>query len=112
VLPHPRHAFDLIGRIRRGAPSGSAPGEAKLKMVLAACALAMSATNLDFFALNLGIPGMARDLGVSTTDMQWAISGYMLALGAFLIPGGRLRGPAGAAPDAGLRARRCSASPP
>jgi EmrB/QacA subfamily drug resistance transporter len=59
-------------------------------MVLAATAMAMFATNLDFFALNLAIPGMARELDVSTTDMQWAISGYMLALGSFLIPGGRL----------------------
>jgi EmrB/QacA subfamily drug resistance transporter len=59
-------------------------------MVLAATAMAMFATNLDFFALNLSIPGMARDLDVSTTDMQWAISGFMLALGSFLIPGGRL----------------------
>ena len=33
---------------------------------------------------------MADELGVSTTDLQWVISGYMLALGAFLIPGGRL----------------------
>jgi EmrB/QacA subfamily drug resistance transporter len=59
-------------------------------MVLAATAMAMFATNLDFFALNLSIPGMARELDVSTTDMQWAISGFMLALGSFLIPGGRL----------------------
>jgi EmrB/QacA subfamily drug resistance transporter len=59
-------------------------------MVLAATAMAMFATNLDFFALNLSIPGMARELNVSTTDMQWAISGFMLALGSFLIPGGRL----------------------
>jgi EmrB/QacA subfamily drug resistance transporter len=59
-------------------------------MVLAATAMAMFATNLDFFALNLSIPGMARELHVSTTDMQWAISGFMLALGSFLIPGGRL----------------------
>jgi EmrB/QacA subfamily drug resistance transporter len=65
-------------------------GEVRLRMVLAATAMAMFATNLDFFALNLAIPGMARELDVSTTDMQWAISGYMLALGSFLIPGGRL----------------------
>jgi EmrB/QacA subfamily drug resistance transporter len=62
----------------------------RLNSILAACALAMFATNLDFFALNLAIPGMARDLDESTTNMQWAISGFMLALGAFLIPGGRL----------------------
>jgi MFS family permease len=33
---------------------------------------------------------MAHELHVTTTDMQWAISGYMLAVGAFMIPGGRL----------------------
>ena len=65
-------------------------GEVRLGMVLAACAMAMFATNLDFFALNLSIPGMARELDTSTTNMQWAISGFMLALGSFLIPGGRL----------------------
>ena len=60
------------------------------RLVLAAAAVGMFATNLDFFALNLAIPGMAQELGVSTTDMQWALSGYMLSLAAFLIPGGRL----------------------
>jgi EmrB/QacA subfamily drug resistance transporter len=93
VLPHPRHHLDLAGRFRRGLAAvdrGPSHEDANLNTVLAACALAMFATNLDFFALNLAIPGMARDLEVSTTDMQWAISGYLLALGAFLIPGGRL----------------------
>lgn len=45
---------------------------------------------LDFFALNLALPRMAIDLDVSVTNLQWVISGYMLALAAFLIPGGRL----------------------
>src|SRR4051812_28850516 len=57
---------------------------------MAAAGLAMFVTNLDFFALNLSVPGMARELHVSATDMQWVISGYMLALAAFMIPGGRL----------------------
>jgi len=50
----------------------------------------MFLVDLDFFALNLSIPRMAQDLSVAATDMQWVISGYMLALAAFLIPGGRL----------------------
>jgi EmrB/QacA subfamily drug resistance transporter len=45
---------------------------------------------LDFFALNLALPRMASELDTTTTDLQWVISGYMLALAAFLIPGGRL----------------------
>jgi EmrB/QacA subfamily drug resistance transporter len=83
VLLHPRH----LHRPRTTAPKA---GEVRLGVVLAAASIAMFATNLDFFALNLAIPGMARDLDVSTTDMQWAISGFMLALGSFLIPAGRL----------------------
>jgi MFS family permease len=61
-------------------------------MVLAATAMAMFATNLDFFALNLSIPGMARELDVSTTDMQWAISGFMLAIAPTPIPASIVRG--------------------
>jgi EmrB/QacA subfamily drug resistance transporter len=83
VLLHQRHPV-------AEKPRGPARGDVPLGVVLTAAAMAMFATNLDFFALNLSIPGMARELDVSTTDMQWAISGFMLALGSFLIPGGRL----------------------
>ncbi len=65
-------------------------GDGRLGGVLAATALALFVTNLDFFALNLALPDMARDLGVAVTDIQWVISGYMLALGACFIAGGRL----------------------
>lgn len=33
---------------------------------------------------------MAIDLGSDTTDLQWVISIYMLALGAFMVPAGRV----------------------
>src|SRR3954454_14476162 len=81
----------LLKQRHPGAEKPSSPQpEVRLGMVLAATSMAMFATNLDFFALNLSIPGMARELDTSTTNMQWAISGFMLALGSFLIPGGRL----------------------
>jgi hypothetical protein len=67
----------LLQQRHRGAEKATEPGggEVRLGMVLAATAIAMFATNLDFFALNLSIPGMARELHTSTTDMQWAIAG-------------------------------------
>jgi EmrB/QacA subfamily drug resistance transporter len=81
VLLHSRHT----------RPSASAaPQDERLGLVLAAASLAMFVVNLDFFALNLSIPAMAEELDVSATEMQWVISGYMLSLAAFLIPGGRL----------------------
>jgi EmrB/QacA subfamily drug resistance transporter len=62
----------------------------RLRRILVAVSLAMFLVQLDFFALNLALPQMAHDLGVTTTDMQWAISGYMLAVGALMIPAGRI----------------------
>jgi MFS family permease len=70
--------------------SGTGGEDARLRRILLAVSLAMFLVQLDFFALNLALPQMARELHVTTTDMQWAISGYMLAVGAFMIPGGRL----------------------
>src|SRR6195256_6889385 len=72
------------------AATGAGGEDARLRPLPLAVALAMFLVQLDFFALNLALPQMAHELHVSTTDMQWAISGYMLAVGAFMIPGGRL----------------------
>jgi EmrB/QacA subfamily drug resistance transporter len=81
VLLHSRHV--------RASASAPPQGE-RLGVVLAAAALSMFIVNLDFFALNLSLPAMASELDVSATEMQWVISGYMLSLAAFLVPGGRL----------------------
>jgi MFS family permease len=50
----------------------------------------MFCVQVDFFALNLALPRMAVDLNETTTNMQWVISAYMIAVGAAMIPGGRL----------------------
>ncbi|MFF8828195.1 MFS transporter [Streptomyces sp. NPDC015131] len=56
----------------------------------AAVAIALFAIQVDFFALNLAIPGIARELGVTVTAAQWTLSSYMLAVGCLFIVGGRL----------------------
>jgi EmrB/QacA subfamily drug resistance transporter len=58
--------------------------------VIIAASLGVFAIELDFFAVQAAIPDMARDLGTSVTNLQWVISGYMLATGATLIVGGRI----------------------
>jgi len=50
---------------------------------------ALFCIQLDFFALNLALPTIARDLGRTSTDLHWLISGYMIALGALLLPAAR-----------------------
>ena len=38
---------------------------------------------------NLALPATARELDVTTTNLQWAIAVYQLTLASILIPGGR-----------------------
>ena len=58
--------------------------------ILAAVAMALFCVQLDYFAMNLALPRIAADFGRSPTDLQWVISVYMLALGAFMVPAGRI----------------------
>ncbi|MFG2770520.1 MFS transporter [Streptomyces sp. NPDC048350] len=60
------------------------------RSVIAAAALSMLLVQMDWFALNLTLPVIARDFDEPTTDLQWLVSGYMLTLGAFMITGGRV----------------------
>ena len=50
----------------------------------------MFCVQVDFFALSLALPRMAVDLNETTTNMQWVLSAYMIAVRAAMIPGGRL----------------------
>src|SRR5690349_14112277 len=52
--------------------------------------MALFCVQIDYFAMNLALPRMALDLKTTTTDLQWVISVYMLALGAFMVPAGRI----------------------
>lgn len=60
------------------------------RWLLVAVSTALFCVQIDYFAVNLALPRMAADLGSSTTDMQWVVSIYMLALGAFMVPAGRI----------------------
>jgi EmrB/QacA subfamily drug resistance transporter len=64
--------------------------DARLWRVVITAALGVFAIELDFFAVQAALPDMARDLDTPVTNLQWVISGYMLANGATLIVGGRI----------------------
>jgi EmrB/QacA subfamily drug resistance transporter len=69
----------------------NSPGhEIHSRWILAAISTALFCVQIDYFAMNLALPRMASDLGSTTTDLQWVISVYMLALGAFMAPAGRI----------------------
>jgi EmrB/QacA subfamily drug resistance transporter len=56
---------------------------------LLAVALATFMTYLDNNIVNVAIPAIQRDLGLSTSGLEWVVSGYILAFAGLLLAGGR-----------------------
>ncbi|MET8975684.1 MFS transporter [Streptomyces sp. NPDC004539] len=65
--------------------SSSAP-----RRVLTVCLAAGVTTLLDQAVLTIAVPSLRQSLGASAGDVQWIVSGYSLAFGLTLVPGGRL----------------------
>src|SRR3954469_2111907 len=57
--------------------------------LLALLALAQLMVILDISAVNVALPGMATDLGLSGGQLGWAITSYSLVFGSLLLLGGR-----------------------
>ncbi|MFD5426411.1 MFS transporter [Streptomyces sp. NPDC127084] len=78
-------------RVRGHEDGGRAVGfHGRERVLLGACALTVLIVQMDWFALNLMLPVIARDFGTTSTDLQWVVSGYMLSLGALMVVAGRL----------------------
>jgi EmrB/QacA subfamily drug resistance transporter len=69
--------------------SPSAEGGQNNWAAVIAASMAVVVVTIDLFGLNVALADIGRDLGGSTTQLQWVINGYSLALTAFLIPMGR-----------------------
>lgn len=57
--------------------------------VLALLCMAQFMVVLDFSIVNVALPSMQKDLGMSTQNLQWVVSAYSLTFGGFLLLGGR-----------------------
>lgn len=69
----------------------SAPAvDGRLRRISFAVALGIFAVNLDFFGIQTALPAAADEFGVTTSDLQWAVSGYLLSMACFFIISGRL----------------------
>jgi len=73
--------------VRDGSEAaGQRPGFALLLTV----SMAQFMVVLDFTIVNVALPSVQHDLGMSATLLQWVVSAYAVAFGGFLLLGGRL----------------------
>jgi MFS family permease len=87
-----RGAPGIVAGMDLGAPPATEPTQFSRadRLVIAACAISMLIVQMDWFALNLAIPAIAREFRMAATDLQWIVSGYMISIGALMVTAGRL----------------------
>ncbi|MGW6942628.1 MFS transporter [Streptomyces xanthophaeus] len=85
-------ATDIQTTTPRPAPAASSDqrltGRAKLVLFVLCAAQFMVA--LDFSVLNVALPVLGKDLGLSTSALQWAVTAFALPSGGFLLLFGRI----------------------
>jgi EmrB/QacA subfamily drug resistance transporter len=72
-----------------GAPA-SGSGSGARNVVLAAMIFAVAMTFIDQTIVSIAVPEIQKQLGLSSTGVQWAVNAYLLSLAAFFAFGGRL----------------------
>lgn len=78
-----------------GAPAAPTPlGTPRLstrdKLVLCVLCAAQFMVSLDFSVLNVALPVLGADLGMSQSALQWAVTAFALPSGGFLLLFGRI----------------------
>ncbi|MFB7373260.1 MFS transporter [Streptomyces sp. NPDC056222] len=69
-------------------PASLRPAPRTWLVVLAACA-GQFLVVLDVSVVNVALPSMRTDLGLSATGLQWVLSAYSIAFAGFMLLGGR-----------------------
>ncbi|MEV6569737.1 MFS transporter [Streptomyces sp. NPDC051577] len=76
-----------------GPPSATEGGDrltGRAKLVLFVLCAAQFMVALDFSVLNVALPVLGKDLGLSQSALQWAVTAFALPSGGFLLLFGRI----------------------
>ena len=68
---------------------GATSGRSR-SLILAAMIFAVAMTFIDQTIVSIAVPQIQRELGLSSTGVQWAVNAYLLSLSALFAFGGRL----------------------
>ncbi len=71
-------------------PTRSAADGQSRNLILAAMIFAVAMTFIDQTIVSIAAPDIRKELGLSSTGVQWAVNAYLLSLAALFAFGGRL----------------------
>ena len=79
-----------ISNLRSITSSSRATPRSRQGLVLTLACAAMAMVGIDTAIVNVAVPSIQRDLGITPSASQWVVVAYGLVLGGFLLFGGRL----------------------
>jgi MFS family permease len=71
-------------------PALTRPPDARRWLALTVSLAGAFMVLLDVSIVNVALPSIEREFGVSAGTVQWVVSGYALTFGLALVPAGRL----------------------
>jgi MFS family permease len=74
---------------RRGNPVAQADGERNQWWLVIAAALAVFMASVDMSIVNVALPAIEGDLGITTSMTEWIVLAYLLPLAGLALPSGR-----------------------
>src|SRR5262245_36026530 len=72
------------------APTGSALSDGRRWLAVGVAVGSVVAVVIDSTILNLALPSLVRDLGASTSQLQWIVDAYVLVFAGGMLTGGCL----------------------
>ena len=79
----------MHGKISKTPKPHTAPAAGSKLVLLAVLLVAQLMVILDITAVNIALPSISRDLGISGSSISWTITSYSLIFGSLLLFGGR-----------------------
>ncbi|MCX5396931.1 MFS transporter [Streptomyces sp. NBC_00102] len=92
AIESPPEATGIPGPAAPSLPDATRPARlsGRSRLILMVLCAAQFMVALDFSVLNVALPALGTDLGLSTSQLQWAITAFALPSGGFLLLFGRI----------------------
>jgi EmrB/QacA subfamily drug resistance transporter len=84
------HQATLARGRDRSVPAATAEPTSRKGLILLALCLAALIINIDVTIVNVALPSLVRELGASTTSLQWVVDAYTLVFAALILAAGSL----------------------
>jgi len=77
-----------VSALQESPPAVQGLTAARRRLILGICCLSLFVVGIDVLGTNVALPSIGRDLGASSTQLQWVVDAFTVVLASLLMLGG------------------------